>query len=66
MLWIYAENDTFFGLLYPSDMHDAYTNAGGKAEYHMLPPLRRTDNFDRLSRFHPMWAPLVSRFLEKN
>jgi len=35
MLWIYIENDTFFGPELSRRMHDAYTRAGGKAEYHL-------------------------------
>jgi len=67
MLWIYAENDTFFGPALSRRMHDAYTGAGGKAEYHMLPPFGSDGHFligsaDSI----PMWAPLVSRFLESN
>jgi dienelactone hydrolase len=67
MLWIYAENDTFFGPALSKRMHDAYTNAGGKAEYHMLPPFGSDGHFliDSAESI-PMWAPLVSRFLEKN
>jgi dienelactone hydrolase len=66
MLWIYAENDTFFGPALSKRMHDAYTNAGGKAEYHMLPPFGSDGHFliDSAESI-PMWAPLVSRFLEK-
>jgi len=67
MLWIYAENDTFFGPALSKRMHDAYTNAGGKAEYHMLPPFGSDGHFliDSAESI-PMWAPLVSRFLERN
>jgi dienelactone hydrolase len=67
MLWIYAENDTFFGPALSRRMHDAYTNAGGKAEYHMLPPFGSDGHFliDSAESI-PMWAPLVSGFLERN
>lgn len=66
-LWIYAENDTFFGPDLSRRMHDAYTGAGGKAEYHMLPPFGGDGHFligspDSI----PLWAPLVSHFLEMN
>jgi len=33
MLWIYIENDTFFGPALSKRMHEAFTAAGGKAEY---------------------------------
>jgi len=38
MLWIYIENDTFFGPALSKRMHDAFTAAGGNAEYHLVPP----------------------------
>jgi dienelactone hydrolase len=66
MLWIYAENDTFFGPALSKKMHEAYTGAGGRAEYHMLPPFGSDGHFlidsaDAIS----LWAPLVSQFLDK-
>jgi dienelactone hydrolase len=66
MLWIYAENDTFFGPALSKKMHEAYTRAGGSAEYHMLPPFKNDGHFligsaDAI----PLWEPLVSRFLDK-
>src|ERR1044072_4646783 len=33
MLWIYSENDTFFGPALSKRMHEAYVAAGGKAAY---------------------------------
>ncbi len=66
MLWIYAENDTFFGPALSRKMHEAYTGAGGSAEYHMLPPFGNDGHFliDSADAI-PLWAPLVSRFLDK-
>ena len=67
MLWIYAENDTFFGPALSRKMHEAYTGAGGRAEYHMLPPFGSDGHFliDSADAI-PLWAPLVSRFLDKH
>jgi dienelactone hydrolase len=67
MLWIYTENDTFFGPALSKRMHEAYTAAGGIAEYHMLPPFGSDGHFligsaDAI----PLWAPLVSSFLDKH
>jgi dienelactone hydrolase len=67
MLWIYTENDTFFGPALSKRMHDAYIGAGGDAEYHLLPPFGSEghlliDSVDAV----PLWAPLVSRFLERH
>jgi dienelactone hydrolase len=67
MLWIYAENDTFFGPALSSKMHEAYTGAGGRAEYQMLPPFGSDGHFliDSADAI-PLWAPLVSQFLDKH
>jgi dienelactone hydrolase len=66
MLWIYTENDTFFGPALSRKMHEAYTGAGGSAEYHMLPPFGSDGHFliDSADAI-PLWAPLVSQFLDK-
>jgi dienelactone hydrolase len=66
-LWIYTENDTFFGPELSKRMHAAYTGAGGNAEYHLLPPFGDEGHFlvgspDAI----PLWAPLVSQFLDKH
>jgi dienelactone hydrolase len=67
MLWIYTENDTFFGPSLSRQMHEAYTDAGGTAEYHLLPPFGNEGHFlidsdDAI----PIWAPLVTQFLDKH
>jgi dienelactone hydrolase len=66
MLWIYTENDTFFGPALSRKMYEAYTRAGGSAEYHMLPPFGGEGHFliDSADAI-PLWAPLVSQFLDK-
>jgi dienelactone hydrolase len=66
MLWIYTENDTFFGPALSRKMHEAYTGAGGIAEYHMLPPFGSEGHFliDSADAI-PLWAPLVGQFLDK-
>jgi dienelactone hydrolase len=65
MLWIYIENDTFFGPALSKRMHQAYTEAGGSAEYHLLPPFGSDGHFliDSPDAI-PLWAPLVSQFLD--
>jgi dienelactone hydrolase len=66
MLWIYIENDTFFGPALSKRMHEAYTGAGGNAEYHLLPPFGNDGHFliDSPDSV-PLWAPLVGPFLDK-
>jgi dienelactone hydrolase len=66
MLWVYIENDTFFGPALSKRMHESFTAAGGQAEYHLLPPFGNDGHFligsaDSI----PIWSPLVSEFLEK-
>jgi len=66
MLWIYIENDTFFGPALSKRMHEAFTAAGGKAEYHLVPQFGNEGHFfvgspDAI----PIWSPLVAKFLDE-
>ena len=65
MLWIYIENDTFFGPALSQRMHQAFTAAGGRAEYQLMPPFGGEGHFfvgspDAI----PIWSPLVTNFLD--
>jgi pimeloyl-ACP methyl ester carboxylesterase len=66
MLWIYIENDTFFGPPLSKRMHEAFTTAGGKAEYHVVAPFGGEGHFfiDSPDAV-PIWAPLVTKFLDE-
>lgn len=66
MLWIYSENDTYFGPDLANRMYKAFTAAGGKAEFQMLPPFGSDGHFliDAAEAI-PIWSPLVSRFLDE-
>jgi dienelactone hydrolase len=66
-LWIYIENDTFFGPEISRPMYAAYTGAGGSAEYHLMPPFGSDGHFfiDSPDAI-PQWSPLVSQFLDKH
>jgi dienelactone hydrolase len=65
MLWIYIENDTFFGPALSRRMHEAFTASGGRAEYHLMPPFGNEGHFFIGSRDAiPIWAPLVAKFLD--
>lgn len=67
MLSIYIENDTFFGPELSRRMLDAYTSAGGNAEYQLMPPFGSEGHFFIDSpEAIPQWSPLVSRFLDKH
>ncbi|TGN89957.1 dienelactone hydrolase [Bradyrhizobium yuanmingense] len=65
MLWIYNRNDTFFGPDLSKRMHAAFTGAGGKAEYHLMPPFGEEGHFfiDSPDAI-PLWSPLVAKFLD--
>jgi dienelactone hydrolase len=66
MLWIYIENDTFFGPALSKRMHEAFIAAGGKAEYRLVPPFGNEGHFfigspDAI----PIWSPFVTKFLDE-
>jgi len=66
MLWIYIENDTYFGPELSKRMHAAFTAGGGNAQYHLFPPHGGDGHFfvDAADAV-PIWSPLVSAFLDK-
>jgi dienelactone hydrolase len=67
MLWIYAENDTYFGPALSQRMARAFREAGGNLEYHLLPPFGNDGHFLIDSRDAVgIWAPLVEDFLNRN
>ena len=61
MLWIYAENDKYWGATIPRTWHKAYTEAGAKAEFVMLPPVGEDGH--RAIDQPPVWTPHVDRFI---
>lgn len=64
MLWIYTENDLYFGPRYSKAWSEAFTKAGGKAEYHLLPPFA-TNGHTLFSSGIDIWSPMVAEFLDK-
>lgn len=65
VLSIYTENDTYFGPALSRRLLDGYNAAGGRGEYHLLPPFGTEGHFlvDDPKAI-PIWSPIVSRFLE--
>lgn len=64
MLWIYIENDTFFGPALSKRMYESFTAQGGRAEYHLMSPFGDEGHFFIGSRDAiPIWSPLVTKFL---
>lgn len=66
MLWMYIENDTYFGPELSKRMHAAFTAAGGNAQYHLFPPHGSDGHFfvDTADAV-PIWSPVVGAFLDK-
>lgn len=63
-LWIYTENDSFFAPEISRAMHARYTAAGGKADFHLLPPWGNDGHsFMSGNNSARIWGPLVERFL---
>ena len=67
MLWIYSSTDTYFGPELSKQVHEAFTGAGGIAEYRSL-PLFGSDGklFSSSPDAISMWGPIVSQFLDKS
>ena len=64
-LWLYAQNDSYFAPALSGRMFAAFRNAGGTAEYHLLPALG-ADGHIRMTGDSAiaLWAPIVDRFLQ--
>jgi dienelactone hydrolase len=61
-LWIYAQNDKYFGPGLARRMHAAFTEAGGQARFIDMPPLGE-DGHSLYSRGIALWTPMVDGFL---
>lgn len=63
-LWLYAENDSYFGPQLASAMADAWRKAGAEAELHVLPGYG-TEGHDIANdrAGWDLWGPLADRFL---
>ena len=64
MLWIYTENDMFFGAEYPRQWHQAFVEQGGKAQFVQFPP-KGEDGHSLFTRFPEVWQPVVGEFLDR-
>ena len=66
MIWIYAENDTFFGPDIAQAMYRAFTKAGGKVEFHPLGEQGDEGHYLWSSDGgSEVWGPLVEAYLRK-
>ncbi|BAI73110.1 dienelactone hydrolase [Azospirillum sp. B510] len=64
-LWIYAENDLFFGPALARRLWEAFTQEGGRAEFIAAPPNGK-DGHGFFSAAIPQWTPMVDSFLAQN
>ncbi|MEI9884965.1 MAG: hypothetical protein WDN08_00460 [Rhizomicrobium sp.] len=66
MLWIYAENDTFFGPELARAMYQAFTKAGGRCEFHPLDEQGEEGHaLWSAEGGSEVWGPLVEAYLRK-
>jgi dienelactone hydrolase len=67
MLWIYTQNDSYFGPELTKRLRTAFQAAGGNVEYHLLPDFGPDGHFmiDSADAVQ-LWAPLVSEFLRNH
>ena len=63
MLWIYAENDHFFGPQLAAAFYQAFTRSGGKAEFIRAAAFRRDGHGLFSPGGIPLWTPMVDEFL---
>jgi dienelactone hydrolase len=63
MLWIYWQNDLYWGEKVPLLWHQAWLQGGGRAEFHHLPPVGN-DGHNGMNLDMVHWTPLVLRFLQ--
>ncbi|MDB5941364.1 MAG: dienelactone hydrolase [Ramlibacter sp.] len=63
MLWVYTENDMYFGPVLPREWHQAFSAAGGKAQFVQF-PTQAEDGHLLFSRHPELWQPAVAQFLD--
>jgi dienelactone hydrolase len=63
MLWLYSRNDLYWGESIPRQWHEAYTAAGGKARFEMLPAVGE-DGHRLITIGRRYWRPIVDAFVE--
>ena len=61
MLWLYWRNDKFWGGQHPQDWHRAWTDGGGRAEFHQL-PASGDDGHQGVLADMDTWVPLFENF----
>ena len=63
-LWLYTENDQYFGPTLPRAWFQAFRAAGGAGEFVQFPP-HGDDGHTLFTRFPEVWQPRVADFLDR-
>lgn len=61
-LWVYTENDMYFGADYPREWFHAFSRKGGVGKFVQFPP-HGEDGHSLFTRFPQVWQPVVTEFL---
>jgi hypothetical protein len=64
MLWLYWQNDKYWGEEIPKGWHKAWVDGGGKADFRSFPPAGE-DGHSGLTIDMNSWLPVVDEFLNK-
>ena len=64
-LWLYAQNDSYWGASWPRAWHRAYGRAGNPTQFVMTAPVAGADGHLLLVRGSRLWSEHVDRFLEE-
>lgn len=65
MLWVYADNDLFFGPELVQRLHQGFSGAGGDAELVKRPAFGK-DGHALFALGIPLWTPYVDAFLKRH
>lgn len=64
-LWVYTENDRYFGPTHPREWFDAFRRAGGSGEFVQFPPVGE-DGHSLFTAAPTLWQPVVADFLRRH
>jgi dienelactone hydrolase len=64
MLWVYAENDHYFGPAVADKFREAFTRAGGHVDFTRAQPFGNDGHSLFSAAGIPRWAPMVDDFLK--
>ena len=63
-LWLYSENDEYFGPKHPREWFEAFREAGGRGDFIQLPP-HPTGGHGSFTKAPETWQPQVEAFLRE-